>query len=97
MRILLALFFMWLPFAVDAAEIQVRFVTNGGAAVLIGTRSVSDANAARILAAEKINHGTATNQETADAILQWLMAELIRDTKTVERNAVAVGDIPVTP
>jgi len=82
----------------SAAEIQVRFVTNGGATALVGTTSVvSDANAARIIAAQKIHLGQTTNQATIDAILRRLLTELIRDTKEVERNAVAIVDIPVTP
>lgn len=81
----------------NAAEVQVRFVTNGGATTLVGTRTISDANAARVLAAEKINLGTATNQDTVDAIIQRLLAEMIGDTKTIERNATVVGDISVTP
>jgi len=67
-----------------------------GATTITAIRTVSNANASRVLAAEKINLGTATDQATVDKLLDRAMAEWIGDTKTIERNATAVLDIPVT-
>lgn len=58
--------------------------------------TVSDANANRVLAAEKTYMGTTSNQSTVDALLARFMAEMIADTKTIERNATQPADIPVT-
>jgi len=81
----------------NVALIQIRFITNAGATSLIGTRTISDANAARILAAEKILLGTASSQATIDALIEAFLAERIGNTRTVERNAQAFIEIPVSP
>lgn len=79
------------------ADIQLRFVTNNGANTLTSTPvTITDANAARILAAEKINMGTADNQATVNALNRRFIDEMIGDTKTIERQATAVADIQVT-
>lgn len=76
------------------ATISVRFVV--GAATTTGAVTVSDANAGRILAAEKTLLGTSADQDTVDKIARRLVDEMIGNTKTIERNANAVADIPVT-
>jgi hypothetical protein len=76
------------------ATITLEFVN--GANTIRGTLTVSNANAARLLAAEKINMGTADNQTTADALIRRFLDEMIGDTKTIERNSTPVTDIPVT-
>jgi hypothetical protein len=48
------------------------------------TRTISDANAARIFTAAKKLRGTTTNQATLDAILQQLLDGMINDVQTVE-------------
>lgn len=55
--------------------------------------NVSDAHAARILAAEQKYMGAANSQETVDALLRRFFAELKGDTKSIERAALAVEDI----
>lgn len=76
------------------ATISLSFV-NGGTTVT-GSRQVSDANATRILVAERANMGTANNQATVDALIQRFLSDMIGDTKSIERQAVAVADIAVT-
>jgi hypothetical protein len=79
------------------AQIGLRFVTNNGATTLIGQLTVSDANAARILAAEAVNLRTVGNQATVDALIARYLAEMIGDVQTIERNQTVVAGIPVTP
>lgn len=77
------------------AQIGLRFLRNGQ--TLIGQETVSDAHADRILAAEAKNMGTSSNQETVNALIKRFLDEMVADTKTVERNATPVADIPRTP
>ena len=67
-----------------------------GATTITSTRTVSNANASRVMAAEKINLGTADDQATLDALLSRAIAEWVGDTKTIERNQTVVADIPIT-
>ncbi len=67
-----------------------------GATTITSIRTVSNANAQRVLAAEKINLGTVDDQSTVDELLRRALNEWIGDTKTIERNQNAVADIPVT-
>lgn len=76
------------------ATIAIQFI-NGGNTVT-GVLTVSDANATRILTAHRTLMGTANNQETLNAFIARYLVELIGNTKTVERNANAVVDIPVS-
>lgn len=76
------------------ATVTLEFVN--GSTTIRGTATVSNAHVSRILAAEKTNMNTADNQATADALLRRFLDEMIGDTKTIERNATVVADIPVT-
>lgn len=78
------------------ATIAVRFITNGGSSTLTGSVTMSDADATRILAAEKIRLQTANAQETVNAIVRTLVQEIIGNTKTMERNAQTIADIPTS-
>jgi hypothetical protein len=73
--------------------ISIRFT---GSSTLTGTLTVSDANASRILAAEKTYSGSADNQATLDYLIRRFLDEMIADTKSVERATLSVSDIPVT-
>lgn len=76
------------------ATIALRFTT--GAATLTGSLTVSDANAARILAAEGEYMSGATNQATVDLLIRRFLNDMIGDTKTIERNKIVVADLPAT-
>lgn len=78
------------------ANIQLRFVTNGGATAITGSLTISDTNAARILTAERTYMATVDNQGTVDALVRRFLDEMIGDTKTIERNATVVPDISIT-
>lgn len=54
---------------------------------------ISDAGAARILAAEQKYMGVLGPQETVDALFARFLAELKADTKSIERAAVVVNDV----
>ena len=76
------------------ANISLRFVTNSG--TITGSTTLSDENITRILNAEKNYLGVSTNQETVNLLLKRYVTEMIGDTKTVERNAATIMDIPIT-
>lgn len=78
------------------AQIGLRVLKSGGQ-TLIGQETISDAHADRIMAAEAINMGTSGNQATVDALIKRFLDEMVADTKTVERNATPIADIPRTP
>lgn len=67
-----------------------------GATTTQSTKTVNNTDGARILAAEKITMGTSTDQATVNALLLRWINDMIGDTKSVERAAVPVSDIPVT-
>lgn len=76
------------------AQISLRFVVGGVST--IGTATISDANAGRILTAERKNMSRSNDQETVQALTIRFVDDMIADTKTVEREALSVGGIDVT-
>ena len=76
------------------APIFLRITTAAGSTT--GTRTLSDANANRILAAHRSLYGVSTSQEALDIQIQIVVGEMIGNTKTTERMANAIPDIPVT-
>lgn len=79
----------------EMATIAIQFINGGN--TITGALTVSDANATRILTAHRALMGTTNNQETLNMLIARYLAELIGNTKTVERNANAIVDIPVSP
>lgn len=74
----------------------VSLVIVNGAQTLTGTLTISDANCTRMTTAEKTYSGSATFQNTVDYLIRRFLDEMIADTRSIERQALAVADIPIT-
>lgn len=77
------------------ATISLQIVA--GATTITSTRTVSNANASRVMAAERINLAKETDQDTLDEMLSRAIREWIGDTRTIERNQNVFEEIQVTP
>jgi hypothetical protein len=77
------------------ASLQLRIVPSAGPTIA-ASRTISDANVLRILAAGVAMYPGRTNQQLLELVLDRIVAQAVALTKGQERAALTVDDIPVT-